>query len=302
MAMQPPALCNAASRTGVGSTTEITDTSDHTRNNICRDLSNFKFFRPFTKVPSLVFDLELEENNNRSSSVEEQEAFEVAQDILSLVKPHNSTELRLSMAMASILHDSSERPVRLKTSEVAARLFSMGYRVQIRTALGGGAGGECLRNLRHTFLCCSPSQTVKSGGWFVVDMHFREQFEIAHPTARYAAVLSAVPEILVVGEAKVAPLVETMCQEMARAFKQQNEVLPPWRQVGSMLSKWRPRRSMDEAVGKPESKGLQPFTGKAYDSQTAANRKVTKKIGYSEPRTILFGGNFVPVPGDALRA
>lgn len=35
---------------------------------------------------------------------------------------------------------------------LASRLGRLGYRVHIRTALGGGEGFECLRNLRHVFL------------------------------------------------------------------------------------------------------------------------------------------------------
>ena len=40
---------------------------------------------------------------------------------------------------------------------LAARLRSLGHPVSIRTALGGGWGGECLRNLRHSFLVCTVS-------------------------------------------------------------------------------------------------------------------------------------------------
>lgn len=36
---------------------------------------------------------------------------------------------------------------------LAERLVQLGYSVTVRTALGGGGGCECLRNLRHVFLC-----------------------------------------------------------------------------------------------------------------------------------------------------
>lgn len=38
--------------------------------------------------------------------------------------------------------------------EVAEGLRKLGHAVTIRTALGGGGGNECLRNLRHSFLTC----------------------------------------------------------------------------------------------------------------------------------------------------
>lgn len=49
-------------------------------------------------------------------------------------------------------------------------------------------------------------------------------------------------------EATVAPLVNFLCQEIAAAFKANGAVLPPWRHASSMLSKWLPRKSLDETV------------------------------------------------------
>jgi hypothetical protein len=54
----------------------------------------------------------------------------------------------------------------MEADEVAEALLGLGHSVTVRTALGGGGGGECLRNLRHVFLsvrvqararpCCHP--------------------------------------------------------------------------------------------------------------------------------------------------
>ena len=38
--------------------------------------------------------------------------------------------------------------------EVAEGLRKLGHTITIRSALGGGGGNECLRNLRHRFLTC----------------------------------------------------------------------------------------------------------------------------------------------------
>jgi hypothetical protein len=34
-------------------------------------------------------------------------------------------------------------------------LVQQGYQVHLRETVGGGVGGQCLRNLHHSFLCCS---------------------------------------------------------------------------------------------------------------------------------------------------
>ena len=43
----------------------------------------------------------------------------------------------------------------------------------------------------------------------------------------------------------VEPLVDFLCSELAIAFKAEGATLPPWRSADAMLSKWRPRRSVD---------------------------------------------------------
>ncbi len=43
----------------------------------------------------------------------------------------------------------------------------------------------------------------------------------------------------------VEPVVDYLCGELAKAFKAEGATLPPWRSSDAMLSKWRPRRSVD---------------------------------------------------------
>ena len=92
--------------------------------------------------------------------------------------------------------DAAKRGAALTVPELADTLRRLGYAVKIRTALGGGSGGACLRSLRHSFLTVSvpgPSGSMA----YVLDPRFRDQFEIAHATPRYARVLAAVgPELV----------------------------------------------------------------------------------------------------------
>jgi uncharacterized protein (TIGR01615 family) len=79
----------------------------------------------------------------------------------------------------------------------------------------------------------------------IVDPTFRDQFAIAHPSARYAAVLDSLPAVYVGHAGRIPQLVELLCAEMSLAFHAAGIVLPPWRQTKSMLSKWQPRRSIE---------------------------------------------------------
>lgn len=67
--------------------------------------------------------------------------------------------------------------------------------------------------------------------------HFREQFEISHPTPRYSGLLALVPQVMVASAAQLVPLVQLLCAEMSLAFEQHGLSLPPWRQSKSLLSK-----------------------------------------------------------------
>ena len=53
-----------------------------------------------------------------------------------------------------LLLDGGDRQS-LDILEVAEGLRKLGHTVTIRSALGGGGGNECLRNLRHRFLTCA---------------------------------------------------------------------------------------------------------------------------------------------------
>lgn len=114
--------------------------------------------------------------------------------------------------------------------------------------------------------CAGVTGTVN----YLVDPKFREQFEIAHANARYAAVLAAAPVDFVGTEERIVPLVELLCAEMSAAFRAAGATLPPWRQAGAMLSKWRPRRSEDAGAKPPAPAGAPAGARSAVVNLSAA--------------------------------
>ncbi len=65
--------------------------------------------------------------------------------------------------------DASRRGQDLEADSLAEMLVQKGHTVTVRTALGGGGGCECLRNLRHVFLSVriqvtTPSAARLAGG------------------------------------------------------------------------------------------------------------------------------------------
>lgn len=138
--------------------------------------------------------------------------------------------------------------------DLVAAAQALGFTVRLRDCVGGGAGAQCLHNLRHSFLILSPSAHGAASRSYapsaaaeevIIDPTFRDNFVIAHPSPRYSAALEALPHVFIGTLSTVQPLVELLCAEMALAFKEAGIVMPPWRSLRSMMTKWMPRRSLD---------------------------------------------------------
>lgn len=147
----------------------------------------------------------------------------------------------------------SRRPGSSSLGDIAHALTAKGYICRERRATGGGEGSVCLHNLRHTCLVVIlPTPHDVGNNKFIVDATFVEQFEIAKPTDRYSRLLRCVPPVLVFPEDSICLLVQFLCVEMSSAFRAMGAVLPPWRKVDSMLSKWLPRQlEVGLAAGTP---------------------------------------------------
>lgn len=61
--------------------------------------------------------------------------------------------VQLMQQVECMFESESARGEAPEASTLAERLVQQGYSVTVRTALGGGGGCECLRNLRHVFVC-----------------------------------------------------------------------------------------------------------------------------------------------------
>lgn len=207
-----------------------------------------------SKIPSLVFDMEDTEEHNTQScrgglSVHDQPAItDVVQKLQSLLEPWSEAEYMVLLHVRIAREEALKRgEPHLTVVELADTLRRLGYRVKLRTALGGGWGGACLRNLRHSFLAVTV-EGPNGGTQLVVDPRFKEQFEIAHATPRYTQILEAVPTEAVVPQDRLNSAVEALCKELAAAFQASSIPLPPWRQAAAMMSKWQPRRSEEVEV------------------------------------------------------
>ena len=72
----------------------------------------------------------------------------------------------------------------------------------------------------------------------LVDIDFRAQFEIARPTAEYAALAEALPELVVGSADKMRDIIWIMCDAAKRSLKARGLHLPPWRKKRYLEAKW----------------------------------------------------------------
>ena len=77
-----------------------------------------------------------------------------------------------------------------------------------------------------------PLAGVPGAATYVIDPCFREQFEIANPTAQYSAVLAEVPREFVGTEERVTQLVELLSAELKKSFQVSHWLCVCWRNLG----------------------------------------------------------------------
>lgn len=84
----------------------------------------------------------------------------------------------------------------------------------------------------------------------IVDVNFREEFEIARPTDRYNALLQELPLVYVGKKERLQSIVNLMCDAVKESLKKRGMPLPPWRKPDYMQAKWFSayKRTTNEAV------------------------------------------------------
>jgi hypothetical protein len=99
---------------------------------------------------------------------------------------HAAAEYMLLLHARFAREDCAKRGQPLTVPDLADTLRRLGYAVKMRTALGGGSGGACLRSLRHSFLTVSVSGPSGSMT-YLLDPRFKEQVgRSPQPRARNA--------------------------------------------------------------------------------------------------------------------
>lgn len=197
----------------------------------------------------MVFSLSVEGDsplNQREQGVQLQAQLELLEGSLSpLLQPRGPFHQRLLRDVLLFRDVLLAEEDEVDGVVLASKLTAAGYRVAVRQALGGGSGVQVFSNLRHSFLLVTAQDCPCAGIDFIVEPHFREQFEISHATPRYTGLLNLLPLVMVGTAAQLAPLVQLLCSEMSLAFEEWGLSLPPWRQSKSLLSKWLPSKARD---------------------------------------------------------
>ncbi|KAK9830187.1 hypothetical protein WJX72_010189 [[Myrmecia] bisecta] len=208
---------------------------------------------------SPLFDMELSQHFTRRLSSRELEvpwlhSIFPASNSIHLVQtycqPANGFESQLLADVHRLKHTcigSNGFSVRL----LAEALCALSYHAELQTqdpaeSVSRPVGRRCLENLHHNFIRVINDSAAVPQRDVVVEPRFKEQFQIAHSTPAYDALLQAVPLDFVGTSTRLRALVELLCAEVAAAFQEQDRPLPPWRKLSSVLSKWRldtPQRS-----------------------------------------------------------
>eukprot|EP01025_Chloroclados_australasicus_P002023 TRINITY_DN10474_c0_g1_i4.p1 TRINITY_DN10474_c0_g1~~TRINITY_DN10474_c0_g1_i4.p1 ORF type:complete len:411 (-),score=61.45 TRINITY_DN10474_c0_g1_i4:1942-3174(-) len=187
------------------------------------------------KVPSMLFDLETEDTVNGSGSQTETQL-----ELTRLLTPKTVLDLQITESIISVLQEYGLQEVSLP--DLAVYLESKGINVKMRNALGGNAGSECLRELRHSFIIYTTNDEVN----YIIDPTFKAQFAVAHPSEQYQTLLDSLPDLYVAREDSLVMLVHFLCKQMEKSFLEMGDIMPPWRSRSAVLSMWKPRRSLDQ--------------------------------------------------------
>jgi uncharacterized protein (TIGR01615 family) len=152
------------------------------------------------------------------------------------------------------------------------------------------------RNLRHEFLLVR-GQGEYEGLEYVVDLAFRDQFEIPQPTPGYQELLKAVPQVFVGTMSSLVSIVKLLGREIGLSFEEKGLALPPWRHTDSLLTKWSLAsvQDIDKQRGQSVLKSLPMMSRSSMDSSwVSCNTDNDTLTGtHQEPLTLISSFDFV---------
>lgn len=218
------------------------------------------------RIPSMLFDMELEES---FADVGECDLCTETSEETYQLGYYTKLRSPLQQRVFGIVKYASQA-YKLNSSGVAKKLDLLkfvacyltlnGLTTTIRTSIGGGTGGECLQNLRHSYLMCTEATVGGSNGsqnhasqhnqkeQVNIELSFREHFAVARPSKKYQKFYDSIPEVVVGSMQNLREAVELICEEMRQSFAESKLPVPAWRKRKGIISKWLPKKWDDCAV------------------------------------------------------
>eukprot|EP00892_Ulva_mutabilis_P003379 jgi/Ulvmu1/1412/UM011_0141.1 len=187
---------------------------------------------PLSKVPSLLFEIELGDNSDIAPD-DIPDTSLALNSVTTVLRPTCEFHRQLRRDVQKIMKERAHG-----TTVMAAELRSMGYQVLLHTTKEAHSYAKCLQYLRHTSLIVSGAGGIAREA-IVVDPFFRDQFEMAKATPHYIRLIQSLPVVIVCTENQLRQLVKILCQEMHEVFVKRGISIPPWRSKDSILSKWK---------------------------------------------------------------
>ncbi|KAL6542937.1 hypothetical protein OROHE_010457 [Orobanche hederae] len=114
---------------------------------------------------------------------------------------------------------------------LVARLRSRGFDARL-------CKSKCEKNGRRPFGDYEYVDISAAGNRYVIEVCLAGEFTIARPTDRYAALLQVFPPIFVGKPDELRKVVKVMCSEIRKSMKSMGILVPPWRRLTYMQSKW----------------------------------------------------------------
>lgn len=132
------------------------------------------------------------------------------------------------------------------SEDIAAALTMLGIPCILRSSVVDNViGRDCFKQLRYSFVVVK----TPGGPEIFVDPQFQEQFRLARDEPRHEAFVSALPSTFVGTEFTLRETVQLAAQQVMSAMDRLQLDRPPWRNADALLSKWLPRKYVDETLG-----------------------------------------------------